>query len=82
MPTGKWVCVEWVVRNPATGLESEPAIEVRVDGRREISWNGALPFGFDTLQVGLFSTRAGPAREVFYDDVAVATGDTPIGCPP
>jgi len=72
-PAGVWTCVELLLDHTA------PAIDVWVDGTEvldlhQTKWNVDA---YDYLRFG-FEQYAGPASELWYDDIAIGT--QPIGC--
>jgi hypothetical protein len=72
-PAGVWTCVELLLDHTA------PAIDVWVNGTEvpdlhQTKWNIDA---YDYLRFG-FEKYAGPASEIWYDDIAIGT--QPIGC--
>jgi hypothetical protein len=72
-PAGVWTCVELLLDHSA------PAIDVWVNGTEvpdlhQTKWNIDA---YDYLRFG-FEQYAGPASELWYDDIAIGT--QPIGC--
>jgi hypothetical protein len=72
-PAGVWTCVELLLDHNA------PAIDVWVNGTEvpDLHQTAWMVDAYDYLRFG-FEKYAGPASEIWYDDIAIGT--QPIGC--